>query len=142
MRNGSATAVTMVFFAVETFGCKVEVDTEGHTSTNSPDGGIYGAGSCVNSAYVGMFLSLFVLIFFIHDISVLAMPRSIQASFAIPLTQVANFRLKKRHRFQFFLMTTTFISALFLFSFLGVPDSEGERRRGGGEKPRATQRRR
>ncbi|GMI06977.1 hypothetical protein TrRE_jg5984 [Triparma retinervis] len=122
MRNGSATAMTMVFFAVETFGCKVEV-VSGDSGADE-DGGIYETGSCVNSAYVGMFLSLFVLIFFIHDLSLLAMPQTIQASFAIPLAQIANFRLKKRHRFQFFLMTATFISAFYLFSFVGVPDSE------------------
>ena len=117
MRNGSATAMTMVFFAVETFGCKVEV-VSGDSGADE-DGGIYETGSCVNSAYVGMFLSLFVLIFFIHDLSLLAMPQTIQASFAIPLAQIANFRLKKRHRFQFFLMTATFISAFYLFSFVG-----------------------
>jgi len=116
LRNGAATAMTMVFFAVETFSCIVEMhDYEGDT------GLLVDTGTCIKSAYVGMFLSIFLLIYFLHDMAAKAMPISIQASFAIPLTTVANFSLKKRHKFQFLLMLSTFVSALFLFSFLGVP---------------------
>mmetsp|Transcript_21514 Transcript_21514/g.44854 ORF Transcript_21514/g.44854 Transcript_21514/m.44854 type:complete len:972 (-) Transcript_21514:48-2963(-) len=120
MRNGGAAALTMLFFCVETFSCKVQIHND---DSNDELFGDNELGSCVNSAYVGMFLSLYVLIFFIHDIAVQAVPRSIQASFAIPLSRIAKFDLKRRHKVQFILMASTFVSALFLFSMLGVPDT-------------------